>query len=65
MSFTLEFFKKLVKFYFEENNSKCNNFCSIWSKKSAKHKLAYHFTKGFLAIPKVEHGTPWFERAIT
>jgi hypothetical protein len=63
MSFTLEFFQKFVRFYIEdENNSK---FCSIWSKKFAKHKLTYHFNEGFLAISKVEHGTPWFERAIT
>jgi hypothetical protein len=34
-------------------------------KNIAKHKLAYHFNEGFLVIPKVEHGSPWFERAIT
>jgi hypothetical protein len=35
---------------------------ALFGQKLAKHKLKYHFTEGFLAIPKVEHGTPWFER---
>jgi hypothetical protein len=36
-----------------------------FGQKFAKHKLAYQFTEGCLAIPKVEHGTSWFEMAIT
>jgi len=41
-------------------------FCSLYLVKKinkfAKHKLTYHFTEGFLAIPKVEHGNPWFQK---